>query len=354
MKKQKVKNFSRISDQENRDLVDSTNSKSPFHGFIGNELAIKRLSLLAFTALGSDYHICKQSFALLGPASTGKTTLAKMFSKILDLPFIEIHPQSVKSIDDLLDKIENVLKQSKIDDEATLKLVYNKDRATLPPCIIFIDEVHDLSKKIVQGLLKAVEPNDSSLETLDGRIIDTQYATWIIATTDRGLLFDAFDTRFMKIMLQAYSRDQIAKILHFNNPSWSFEVCELASKYSSNIVREANQFAYEMINYSNMHPELSIYEVADEVAELNGIDPFGMSYQRLDVLRYLSVKGCTSRSNLAQAIQVKEEELEKFILPPLKTLTDDELPKITSSSKGYKITDYGIKELEKREISVRV
>ena len=71
-----------------------------------------------------------------------------------------------------------------------------------PPCIVFIDEVHQLPRKVEQGLLTATEKGTHRLETETGTVLDTYHVCWMIATTDRGLLFDAFDTRFSKVVFQ--------------------------------------------------------------------------------------------------------------------------------------------------------
>ena len=48
----------------------------------------------AYTAWGRENHCCADlSFAMVGPASSGKTTLARLFAKTVMLPFIEVAPQ---------------------------------------------------------------------------------------------------------------------------------------------------------------------------------------------------------------------------------------------------------------------
>lgn len=352
---QAVAEFRVLPEELRRRAVDPKNPACPFHSFVGNRDAVKRLSLLAYTALGDEYHKCKQSFALLGPASTGKTTLAKMFAKMIGLPFIEIHPQSVKNPTDVVVSIGKVLENFKVklteDTHTTLELIPDdKGDVIVPPCVVFIDEAHNLRNAVVQGLLKAIEPNDATLILDTGYKVDTELITWIIATTDRGMLFDAFDTRFMKINLHPYTRKEITKILKLSHPEWPDEVCQLAAKYGGQVVREAKQFAEEMANYAAMHRDKSLKEVAIDVAKMNGIDDFGLSYKRLSVLQVLGSRGPLSRVNLAQAVQIKEEELEKFVLPPLKASTSDQDTRVVACSKGYAITLAGLEELDKRGI----
>ena len=245
---------------ERRWAVNSMNPDCPFSRFIGNEKAIKRLARSAFSALGKEDHLCREnSWALLGPASTGKTTLAKLYADLLGLPFVEIHPRSIKTANDLLVKIAEVCEETIIPSSydangvpsgyTSLELVpYGKgaDHFHLPPMIIFIDEVHALRNNIVQSLLKATEKKDSELITEGGWTVNTRNVCWMIATTDRGMLFDAFDTRFTKVHLRLYSSDEIAKIVQLDNSDWDDDICKLVAKYAGRVPREALGFASEM------------------------------------------------------------------------------------------------------------
>lgn len=326
------------------------------NSFIGNEEAIRRLSRAVFCAYGKEDHCCSEySFALCGPPSTGKTYLAKLFAKTLGIPFVVIEPQMVRKVHDIYLEIEKTCEEFSKDgvQKGDLKLFdYGDNNYVPPPMVVFIDEVHNLRSNVVQGLLKATEPTDRIMITEEGHNISTKNICWVIATTDRGDLFDAFDTRFQKIVLRLYSREEMAKIIKMSNPDWSDEVCLLVAKYNSQVPREALAFARDMRVEHEISPQ-AWQDVAAQVAEDHGIDPFGMTYTRVEILKALG-QAPMSASQLPFVAHVKEDELRKYIMPPLLARTPDQkIPLVTVTSKGYTITGAGLAELDKRGICNR-
>lgn len=332
--------------------VNPENEECPFHGFVGNEAAIRRLGRSAFIALGRNNHCSNDSFAFCGPPSTGKTTLVRTYADLLGLPFVEVEPQSIRKVHDLFLLIKKVC--SEFDDADDLSLVeVQKNKYILPPIVVFIDEVHNLKQNVVQGLLKATEPNDRQMVTEEGVSVDTSLVCWCIATTDRGDLFDAFDTRFQKINLNLYTKKEMAQIIRIKNSDWPIEICELVAHYNPFVPREALTFANDMRAEHEMNPDDSWDVIARRIAEDHGIDEYGMTLQRLKVLEVLG-QGPISASQLPHLIFVKEDELRKFVLPPLQAITTEQpVPLITVSSRGFTITQAGLKELDRRGISNR-
>lgn len=341
--------------------ADPSNPENPFSNFIGNKAAVRRLCRAAKFAFGKANRECSdQSFALLGPSSTGKTTLARMFAELLGLPFIEIDSKSAKTINDVVGAIAKVLEDTPIRgcQYETLALQDLADdcddpKFVVPPCVVFIDEAHNLSDKVEQGLLKAIEKKDRqitcALNTGQMCSLDTSHICWMIATTDRGALFDAFDTRFQKIRLHLYTLDEIAQIVQINNPDWDISICKLVAQYGGRVPREALDFATEMRVESDGIDD-SWGNIAARVAEDNEIDPFGMTYQRVDILTALG-QGPIAKGNMGSVVDCKEAELVKFVMPALLASTEDQLPLVKITSKGYCITQAGLKELDKRGIS---
>lgn len=340
----------RPTEEQRRWMVSRDNPASPFSRFIGNEEAVKKLQVVAYDALGREDHLCRElAFAFFGPSSSGKTTLAKLFAKVVDLPFVEISPKSVQSLDDIFKEIARVLAVEGV----PLVEVVRRNYYVMPPAIVFIDEVHALSDSIVQGLLKATEFDDAKLVTESGKTINCYNVCWMIATTDEGQLFDAFRTRFSPVELRYLTKAEVAKIIKLAHPDLSDEVCQLVAHYNSRIVRKALEFARYMKLLKNMEPGRTWAEVASDVARSEGIDEHGMSKVHLHILKHLGQKGPVAKNRMVHVVGKKKEEVERYIMPWLLTETPDQPAFVTVTSKGYAITDAGLAELDKRGIERR-
>lgn len=330
-----------------RAFLDPSSSSSPYFGFIGNRRAVDRLIRIDFEALGRYNHVCNDlNIAFIGPPGCGKTNLAHRHAKANRLPLVEISPKSVKQSHDVFKLISRICSESGL----PLVPLNRENNYVVPPINVFIDEVHALPMTVVDGLLKATEHNDGILVTEKDVTVNCKNIHWMIATTDRGKLFDAFDTRFTKCIINLYTKDEVAKIVKVNHPNWDENVCKLVAHFCGRIPREALAFAREMQLEHNMHPHQSWEDTARVVATDNEIDEFGMTYKRLAILKALG-QGAVAEKRLPIIAGCKAEELEKFIMPWLLASTEDQNPLVTVTTKGFTITESGLKELDIRKIS---
>jgi Holliday junction resolvasome RuvABC ATP-dependent DNA helicase subunit len=150
--------------------------------------------------------------------------------------------------------------------------------------------------------------------------------------------------------MRLYTKDEVAKIVKLNHPEWDENLCGLIAHYCSRVPREALEFA-EAVRKSRAYKPASWEAVARRVADLKGIDEYGMSRQRLEILKALGQRPM-SINGLCVTAGVKEKELRKYVLPWLLESTPDQKARVVVTSRHY-ISPEGLAELEKRGIEHR-
>lgn len=159
---------------------------SNYHG----QTQVKEFTQLQIDVVPRDEGL-KLLFA--APRGGGKTTLFRIIAKKLierrGGRYIEITPAMVRS----KEKLDELMASLKDQD------------------ILCIDEIHQLSRHYADTLLPAIEDNifpfNSGMRPLPIGL------TWIGATTDVGLLPEAFQDRFQILTLQALSHHDLVNIL---------------------------------------------------------------------------------------------------------------------------------------------
>ncbi len=104
---------------------------------------------------------------LYGPTGCGKTSIARIIAKIMDLPFYEFNATSIK--------IEQ------------LRKIFDQYKNTLQKPLIFIDEVHRLAKNQQEVLLPVME-NNSVL--VIGASTENPFYSLTSAIRSRSMLFE--------------------------------------------------------------------------------------------------------------------------------------------------------------------
>lgn len=321
-------------DEMRRFHVSSDNPDCPLNSFIGNENAVRKLRLLAFDAIGRPDHKCNElSLAFFGPASTGKTTLARLFAKTIGLPFLEVGPKQFRVPSDLLEAVANILETEE------LPLVIENNTCVLPPMILFIDEVHALSNVVSSALLKATEYDDRMFATEKGDIINCRNVCWMIATTDEGQLDDAFRSRFSIIKLKYLTQGEIGKIVKMRNPEFSQNICDKIAYYGGRMPRRVLELARHVQLEQNMEDK-NLDDIIESVVKNEGIHSNGLNSQQMKVLELLN-KHPVSANRLPTIVGERKEELEKYILPELMMELEDRPPLVCVTSRGYDLTKKG-------------
>lgn len=325
--------------------VDRSNPNCPFSKFVGNDKAIKKLQAVAYDALGHENHLCREiSFSIFGPPSSGKTTLVKMFAKLIELPFIEFGPK-IKSCDEMFLEIERVLAIEGV----PLIEFRRKNYFELPPCVIFIDEIHAVSDNIIQSLLKATEYTDGVLVTEKSKTINCHDVCWVIATTDEGMLFDAFRSRFSPLLLTYLNNKDIAKIVNIANPEIPEHACSLVAFFNSRVPRKALEFARYVKIVKQMFQNENWDSVIKRVAVDEGIDEFGMQSIHRKVIEALA-QSPVPANRMPIVVGRKKEEVERYVMPWLMAENDETKSMVKVTHKGFELTDYGLEQCAIRGI----
>lgn len=330
----------------------------PLNDFTGNEDGVDLMKAIAFFALKNDNHAVinwssgraeKINVALIGSAGLGKTTLAKLFAKSVNLPFVELH--KVAKVQEIFDSVN---KEMLALENPTPIATFN-GRYKSPPCIVFVDEVHRYVGKsrkspsgIMNDLLTATEPDDAKL-TNGKWVLDCSNICWIVATTHWHLLPSPFRSRFMEVKLYPYTEDNVTDIVKSRFPMIPIDVCRLAAQHGCLSPRQALNFA-KLYSFEQGYNGLSWIDAANAVAEKKGIDEWGMTAERREVLTLLGKHKTLSKEKLSMYCGQDEIELMENILPPLLNPVVGE-PMIEGSSKGWSLLPAGREELEKRNIA---
>lgn len=329
------------TEEQRRQLVSRDCPVSPFSRFIGNEAAVRKLQAAAYDALGRHDHKCRElAFALYGPASSGKTTLVRIFAEAVGLPLVEVAPKAARTCEDVFRAVDAALGAAGV----PLVEVRRQKHYVLPPCVVFLDEVHALGDGVVAGLLKATEYNDAVLATEAGRVVNCENVCWMCATTDEGRLFDAFRTRFSPVELTYLTRAEVARIVALANPEPGFPA-HLCAFYGGRVPRKALEFA-RYLKLRQAFDGCGWDEAAARCAADEGIDKFGRSAMTVRVLRALSA-GPVARGRLPGMVGKKAEELERYVLPELMVASADQAAWVEVTGRGYALTEAGREELRR-------
>ncbi len=147
-----------------------------------------------------------------GPPGTGKTSLAKIISNLLDSPFYSLDATNLK--------IEEIRK------------IVSRYRNSLLKPLIFIDEVHRLSKTQQEVLLPVMENNEALIM---GASTENPYFALTNAIRSRSFIFE-----FMPL-----TKKEMEKILKKVEKEVEFHISDDAKEY---LIRSSANDARSMLN----------------------------------------------------------------------------------------------------------
>lgn len=259
-----------------------------------------------------------------GPPGLGKTTLANVVGAELGVPLIT-------SVGGSLEKPADVI---------TLLQSFRS------PTVVFIDEIHGMSKLASETLYSAMEDGFVSVAVGDQHV-PLHLAPFVLvgATTQQGSLLQPLRDRFSFIgRLNLYSVDDLTSIVSRNAEKMgigiSREAAHLIAERSQGTPRIAQSLLGRVRDVAVVqeHPEITP-EVVSETMEMFGVDNLGLDDISRRVLRVLHEQfsgGPVGGSSLASAVGEPLGTLESVYEPHLM-----EYGLLQRTPKGRVLTDAG-------------
>lgn len=262
--------------------------RTAFHGFIGNEAAVKRITNDLLRALIDRPPYLSKNFLFTGQPSTGKTEISRRIAAVLHLPFVKLDGRGLRSRERLFDLIDGELSQqnltpSQVNTQASLPVLQ------YPALVVFIDEVHLVPRPIQESLLTMLEAADRSV-TLSDRIALMNRATFLFATTRASDVDAAFRSRCSEVQLKEYSREQVAEMVRLKFPvAWPTPVYLAIAQLGRRVPRIALELARELETAITVSedPSLTVEQHLEEVRKARELDELGLTLVDLEYLSHL-------------------------------------------------------------------
>lgn len=291
--------------------------EAAFAGYVGNVAAVRRLKIECTLALRATPPSMPVNVMLCGPGGLGKTELARRVARALGVPLVDVPASRIKDVDGLLELVDSALTgagQSAGEGGTDSGL----PRCAYPPVVIFLDEIHLMGRR-ADLFLNVFEPKER--RAVGSKAVgDFTHATFLGATTDKGLLPAPFLTRFRMVDLVPYSDEEVAEILRpvFDHPVETGFLVRLAHMSRFN-PREALVRAQELLTHHRFDPSmypLDVEGLRRMASESWQVDEDGLQPVDLRYLRALQ-GGRRGLESLTQLLPVGRDEIKTVIEPYL-------------------------------------
>jgi len=310
--------------------LDAKLRPTSLHDFVGQAKVVSQVSLIIQAAIlekRTPDHIL-----LAGPPGLGKTTLAMIVAKESDRTLRLSSGPAIQSAGDLAAVLSSLE----------------------PGDVLFIDEIHRLSRPAEEMLYLAME--DFRVDVMVGKgpgassiSLDIAPFTLVGATTRSVMLPTPLRDRFgFTAFLEFYDVAELAQVIDKSAKKLGIEIGSTAvselAKRSRGTPRIANRLLKRVRDYAavNKHSSVSTATV-DSAMELFAVDSLGLDRVDRDLLRLLAEKFNTrpvGLSTLAVALGEEPETIEAVIEP---FLIRSGL--LARTQRGREITQAGIDHL---------
>ena len=310
--------------------LDAKLRPTSLHDFVGQAKVVSQVSLIIQAAIlekRTPDHIL-----LAGPPGLGKTTLAMIVAKESDRTLRLSSGPAIQSAGDLAAVLSSLE----------------------PGDVLFIDEIHRLSRPAEEMLYLAME--DFRVDVMVGKgpgassiSLDIAPFTLVGATTRSGMLPTPLRDRFgFTAFLEFYDVAELAQVINKSANKLGIEIAASAvlelAKRSRGTPRIANRLLKRVRDFAavNKHTSVSASTV-ESAMELFAVDSLGLDRVDRDLLKLLAEKFNTrpvGLSTLAVALGEEPETIEAVIEP---FLIRSGL--LARTQRGREITQAGIDHL---------
>ncbi len=312
-----------------RHLLDHDLRPRSFSEFIGQERAKTNLQIFLKAAKMREEPL--DHVLLLGMPGLGKTTLSHIIANELQVEMKSTSGPALEKAGDLVGLLSNLKRGD----------------------VLFIDEVHRLSRNVEEYLYSAMEDHAVDLVLDQGPAarsvrVHLQRFTLIAATTREGLLSAPFRSRFGVIeKLELYPDEELAPILERSAGIFEMQITkeaiDLIASRSRGVPRITNRLLRRIRDLTQVKNCLEVTrEIVDEGLAMMGIDKAGLVSTDRQILSAVA-KGDGEPVGLKTiAVSVGEDEgtIEEVYEPYLIRRGF-----LVKTPRGRKVTATGLKHL---------
>jgi Holliday junction DNA helicase RuvB len=302
--------------------------------YVGQEKIKKQLTI--FLEAAKKRGDALEHVLLYGPPGLGKTTLANIIAREMNVNIKTTSGPAIERVGDLGSILTNLQDGD----------------------VLFIDEIHRLNRSVEEVLYPAME--DHKLDLVVGKgpsaqalQIDLPKFTLIGATTRMGSLTGPLRDRFGVIhRLEFYNKENIQEIIARNANILNCEINNDGAKILAQSARQTPRIANRLLkrarDWAEVHSDEVINDlVAYNTLEMLDIDEMGLEPTDREFLRIIIDKfdggpvGIQTIANaLSEEVQTIEDVYEPFLM---------QLGLITRSPRGRMITKQGYNHFNKHK-----